>query len=625
MCGIFGVVASKNVDVDGKLKQGARAQSHRGPDMADRSIVSSGVWDIGLAHQRLSILDLTPAGKQPMWSQSRRSLLTYNGEIYNFPDLKGQLTLKQYETDTDTEVLLEAIEELGIGAALNACNGMWALAWYDSLSNKIFLARDRVGIKPLYYHFASDGSIYFASEVKAILAASPEKFALNYKVVSEFVNQSLQDNTNESFFRGIYSLPAGCYAEIDLGSDELELNISRYWDINNPSVNPTGHDNVAEFRDLFDDAVKIRMRSDVPVGVTLSGGLDSSAISIVMKNSLSTEQTLNILSAVSPGSKQDETEFIDIMGQHLQSEVNKVELGWGPEEAIELMKQATWHNDSPLGSFSNVAHYLLMKKARDLGVTVILSGQGADELLCGYKKYLGFFLQSLIRRGAFIRFVLTATSFLINRTILTQFNLQESKRYLPKFLVRNEIDIRGPKLKDFEPAVLSLKKGQSMQERQKADITSFSVPFLTHYEDRMSMAWSREIRLPFLDYRIIEFLSDLPVSSKLKFGWTKYILRQAFSERLPKSIVWRRDKQGFVNPQESWLKNELRPEILEMFGSEALVFKLGLIDRESFLKKYKQFCAQHDNQGKVWYRDIFNPFALEIWLQINSDYIEGIN
>jgi asparagine synthase (glutamine-hydrolysing) len=358
------------------------------------------------------------------------------------------------------------------------------------------------------------------------------------------------------------------------------------------------------------------------VGVTLSGGIDSSAIASIMKQHLSEGQSLKILSAVSPGQKEDESMFIDIMSDFLKNPVEKVDLSCSPNETFKLMRKVIWHNDAPIGSLSNVAHFLLMREAHSLGITVILSGQGADELLCGYKKYLGFYIQSLIAEKRFFQAFKLLVYFIFNGSILNQFNFREAKRYLPNSWKKNDLNITGPALKDYKSVQVGMDKNISFRKRQINDLKKFSVPFLTHYEDRMSMAWSREIRLPFLDFRLIEFLTKLPTNLKISRGWTKYLFRKSTENFLPKEIVWRKDKQGFSIPQEKWLKNELRDKVLSTFKEDALIFQLGLVNRSALLKNYSKFCNQPAEKGSIWYRDIFNPLALEIWLQSFRDYIE---
>jgi asparagine synthase (glutamine-hydrolysing) len=620
MCGISGVVTNSLNRVENFLTCAERLQLHRGPDIQDRKTYSVGGWELGLGHQRLSILDLSNAGCQPMESSSGNSIISYNGEVYNYKELHEEHLKIPLKSGTDTEVILEVIESLGIETALKTFNGMWAFAWYNQLESKLYLARDRAGVKPLYYY--NDGkNLFFSSEIKAVLSGPEKSFKLNSQVAGEYLCQSLQDSSEATFFEDVQALPAGSYAIIDLSKDKITLDIRRFWDVPATKSNLTFEEAQNQAYDIFQDSIRLRMRSDVPVGVTLSGGLDSSAIASMMKENLSEGQELKILSAVSPGSEHDESGFIDIMSDYLGVDVEKVVLGWEADEALELLRKVTWHNDSPLGSFSNVAHYLLMQKAKELGITVILSGQGADELLCGYKKYLGFYVQSLFYSCQFFRAFKVLKKFFLNGTVLNQFNWQEAKRYLPEYWKKNDVDIKGPALKNYQPVSLGIRSGQSVSERQTVDLKRFSVPYLTHYEDRMSMAWSREIRLPFLDYRLIELFISLPVSFKMSAGWTKYIFRKACEGFLPSRIVWRKDKQGFVNPQEEWLKKELKDGVLETFNENALIFQLGLIDREALLQNYSEFCLQGSGKGRVWYRDIFNPFALEIWLQQYKDFI----
>ena len=450
--------------------------------------------------------------------------------------------------------------------------------------NKLFLARDRVGIKPIYY-FMSGKNLYFASEIKAILNASRKKLNIDFQVIGEYLLQSLQDCTDATFFKQIRAVPPGHFIEIDLNQNKISLEISAFWELSHKVSNLSFEKAQKKVKDTFTDAVRLRMRSDVPIGVTLSGGLDSSAIASQMQKLLSKGQKLSVISAVFPGVENDESEFIDVMSKYLNQPVEKVKITWKPNETLNLLKEATWFNDAPLGSFSNVALYLLMKKANELGITVILSGQGADELLCGYKKYLVFYLQHLARRFRFFSAIRLFVTFFLNKSIINQFNWNEAKRYLPTYFMHKEIDIKGPALKSFVPQDLRLSVGQTVNQRQIEDLRKFSVPYLTHYEDRMSMAWTREIRLPFLDYRMIELLTSLPINFKIASGWTKFIFRKSLEDFLPQKIVWRKDKQGFLSPQETWLRKELKPEILNVFNEDALIFSLGIVKREALLQK----------------------------------------
>nr|WP_278986420.1 asparagine synthase (glutamine-hydrolyzing) [Plesiomonas shigelloides] len=626
MCGMTGILDFSNSSFDLKcaINKASKAQLHRGPDIQDYSIYKRDNYSLALGHQRLSIIDLSEFGKQPM--ETSRSSIIFNGEIYNYQEIKNDLLEGlDFRSETDTEVLLYALEKYGVDYALNISNGMWSFAWYSFDEEKLYLCRDRMGVKPLYFHLNQEqDKLFFASEVKSILAASNKKFRLNYQSVGEYLNQSLQDTCNNSFFDEINQIPAGCYGEIDLSekvNSKIEIKIVRYW---NPelsverSKSPLSLE--AEFKDIFYDAVRLRLRADVPIGVTLSGGLDSSAIATAMQSMLANTKTLSCLSAVSPGSKNDESQFIDIMQEYLDSNVLKVKLDWSANEAIDLLRQVTFFNDSPVGSFSNVAHYLLMKKAKENNITVILSGQGADEILCGYKKFVGFYFIDLLRRKKLVSLLSGLAKFIFNKTTIYQFKLNEAKRYIPFIRDSKKFNILSKKLiANYTTRPLGIKKNQTLSERQFEDISMYSVPYLTHYEDRMSMAWAREIRLPFLDYRLVEFCLRLPDEMKIKNGWTKYILRSALKKSLPSEITWRKDKQGFVNPQDEWLRNELRNDVISIFSPRALIFELDLIERSALLDMYEDYC--NNKSSNVWYRDIFAPLALEIWLQINKEFI----
>ena len=622
MCGIAGVVAPEE-SVNEFLLKAQRIQQHRGPDAQGTCQHQINQWRVGLGHQRLSIIDLTETGNQPIASKDENSWIIYNGEVYNYKELRGELEKlgHHFKGQSDTEVVLAALEYWGPDEAFARFNGMWALAWLDRRNNRLVLSRDRVGIKPLHFCL-ENGWFYFASELKTILEMAEHKFSLNYQVVGEYLVQSLIEASTATFFEGIQKIPAASYGVVDLSAEVLKLELKTYWDLKEEQFATTSESTLIEqIRELFIDAVRLRLRSDVPVGVLLSGGIDSSSVASVMQRILGKDADLKILSAVSKDSRYDESLFIDIMSQYLNCQVRKVVLDFQPDEAFDYLEQVCWFNDEPIGSFSNVAHYLLMQKAKELGVTVILSGQGADELLCGYKKYLGFYVQALLHQGNYYKASEVLCSFWRQGTILNQFTIAEAKRYLPRYFQDTELDIRGSNLKHFVPRFVGLSPGMTVQKRQILDLETYSVPALVHYEDRMSMAWAREIRVPFLDYRLIEALIHLPPEIKLRNGWTKYIFRKAMEPYLPKQITWRKDKQGFVNPQSEWLKNELKAGVLAYFSEDSLMFKKQLVDRKNLLAKYKAYCQQEAGKGRIWFRDIFNCLSLEIWLRKFDSYI----
>ena len=622
MCGIAGIVAS-HPEIDGMLSRAREVQLHRGPDFQGEQKMTVGQWTVGLAHQRLSILDLSDAGNQPMSRGGGQSTIIYNGEVYNYLELRDELVLCGYEftSGSDTEVVLAALEEWGPERAFSRFNGMWALAWVDGKNKRLVLSRDRLGIKPLHYHL-SGNTFYFASELKGVLAMASCKFPLNLQVVGEYLLQSLLETSEETFFEGIGKVPPGHYAVVNLSGGDLAPRFVPYWSLPEEETFQDPEETLQEkVREIFIDAVRLRLRSDVPVGVLLSGGVDSSAIAAAMKMILGGSGNLNLLSAVSADPRFDESPFIGIMARHLGCEVNTCMMDFSPREAFELLEQVCWYNDEPVGSFSNIAHSLLMKKAREMGITVVQSGQGADELLCGYRKYFGFYLQYLARGGKLLKTAKTFLEFFAQGTILSQLSLSEAKRYLPPVLFPREIDVRGERLAGYRQVPLGMKGCKTVPERQALDIRRFSVPVLVHYEDRMSMAWSREIRVPFLDYRLVELIAPMAVERKLSRGWTKHIFRKALEPLLPREIVWRKDKQGFSNPEGEWLRNELKEKVTAFFDKDNFVYDKGIVDKARMRSKYYAYCRESLDRGSIFHREIFNVIALELWAKRYSEWI----
>jgi asparagine synthase (glutamine-hydrolysing) len=319
----------------------------------------------------------------------------------------------------------------------------------------------------------------------------------------------------------------------------------------------------------------------------------------------------------------DEQPFIDIMANRLRRRVEKVVLNYPAEKALDLVSEASWFNDEPIGSFSTVARYLLMKRASDLGVTVLLSGQGGDELLGGYRKYLGFYLQELVASGQWIEAARVVRAFLARGTVLSQVTYPEAKRYLPRWFRLPEIEIRGPALIEVNNWIDTGLAGGGVIERQVADLERLSVPALVHYEDRMSMAVGREVRLPFLDYRLASLLVPLPVELKLRDGWTKWIFRRAMEPFLPQEIAWRKDKQHFLVPQNEWFRHELREEVSTLLNSEWVSEGLGLIDRQKFATRYHAYLRQPARGGRLAVKDIFAPAALELWARRFEKYLSA--
>ena len=618
MCGIFGVVCleSELGSLRSRINRAHLAQQHRGPDMRGEKVLAGPNGKVlYLAHQRLSILDLSDAGKQPMADKTSQSWIVFNGEVYNYLELASQIRFKPHG-GSDTEVILEYFRRYGVESSLPKFNGMWGLAWFSPSDGALYITRDRAGIKPLYYAH-SEGRFYFASEIKTLLILIGRRQRLNFQVIGAYLGQALPDTSDATFFQNISALPAGSFARINLADESLAVKPVKFWDpFESTTISKSVSEVVEQVKAIVTDSVRLRLRSDVPVGIMLSGGLDSSIIASNVKNAMGQHGDITVLSAVSPGRQGDESIYIDKVARHLNLNTTKVNTEWGAAESMELLREVTWFNDSPLGSFSNVAFYLLMRRANEAGVKVLLSGQGGDELFCGYRKYLGFYLQELIAKKNYMELCRVGSAFLLNGG-LRQFNLTEGRRYLQKSVEQN---VLGPAMVDAYAAVYLGRGNEGIARRQWLDYRRFSVPYLTHYEDRASMAFSREVRLPFLDYRLVELMLNARIDSKLSEGWTKYALRKAFSDQLPKQIIWRKDKQGFSMPQEEWLRGDLKPIWLSMLNPQAQVFTRGILNYQGLKSKFDAFCA-----GKsVWYREIFAPLALEVWLEQFDEFIENV-
>jgi asparagine synthase (glutamine-hydrolysing) len=557
--------------------------------------------------------------------------IIYNGEVYNYLELREELVAAgvAFGTRTDTEVLLAGLHHWGPARALGRFNWMGAFAWLDRANARLVLASDAGSEKPLYYTLDGD-QLAFASEIKTLLTLAGRRFQLDRDVVGQFVFQGLSDASTRTFFAGIHRIEPGTFAEIDLDARSPQLRVTPFQPpvfAGDPSSMPLP-ELIEQVRLTFIDAVRIRLRSDVPVGVLLSGGVDSSAIAAVSQSLVGHDAAPQLLSAVSDDPRFDESPYIAVMERHLKRRAHKIDLRMAPERLVGEISDANWYNDAPVASLSAVAHRKLMDRARELGLTVILSGQGADEILLGYRKFLGFYVQSLLMRGRVLQAAGVLAAFLANRSIVTEFNLGDAKRYLPllRWFSREKApgnaagSVEGPWLAGWARRDLGLGTG-SLADRQWLDLRSYSVPALCHYEDRMSMAASREIRLPFLDPRLIDLLMRAPASYKLRNGWTKYALRAAMATFLPPEIRWRKDKKGFSNPEGEWLKRELSAPVKEAFAPDSLMSRAGILQSEALLERYERYRAQPPDSGLIWYREIFAPFSLELWMRRYAAWI----
>lgn len=558
MCGIAGIITSDQSEtLLTRLKTMTDAISHRGPDGEGHWIAEN--KRLAFGHRRLAIIDLSEHGKQPMHYQDRYTI-TFNGEIYNYLEIREQLIREGYafQSHSDTEVLL-ALYDLKKEHCLKELDGMFAFVLFDKQENRVFCARDRFGEKPFYYTYQNN-AWYFASEMKALWAAGIPKTPSKQRVFDYLAFDRMEsfENPESTFFEGIFQLKPAHYAIIDL--NELQsLTQHNYWKVDLSRKSTLSFEEAQEeFKRLLTNSVERRLRSDVPVGSSLSGGLDSSAIVALIHKLKSGEQDQHTFSARFPNFKKDEGVYIDRMNNQTNSQAHAV---FCTEEMLnETLPRLFKIHEEPFGSTSIAAQFQVMKLAKESGITVLLDGQGADEYLAGYSSFYLNYAAELRASG---------------KSALTRFQDQYQKHFNAPLTTGRTfwIDAKYPGLRDvvrklknktkkplyfkqFNADFLetvqtdSYKTGfkNTLNEALADALTKNSLQTLLRYADRNSMANSREVRLPFLSHELVEFVFSLPSSYKIHDIWTKAILRYSLNDLLPEEITWRKEKVGFEPP-----------------------------------------------------------------------------
>ncbi len=536
--------------------------SHRGPDGRGVFIEDSVV----LGHRRLAIIDLTEGGRQPMTTPDSHLVIIYNGELYNYKELKQELISRDYtfETESDTEVLLKMYLEKGSNC-LNLLNGMFAFIIWDSVDKRLFITRDRFGIKPLYY-YETEEIIAFASEIKSLIPLV-SNLTPSDEIIYDYLAMGRVDHLNDTFFADIKRFPAGSYAEITEGV----FTIVKWYD-SQREINRIRNDPVFKKRDvsehisrvgeIFRDAVKLRLRSDVPVGSCLSGGLDSSGIVAIASELVNPSEKLNFqtYSAVYDVSfDQDESKYISIMNEACGTQGNFTTPT--VKHLQDDFSHFIYHQEEPVPSSSVFSQYLVMKLAHENGAKVILDGQGADEIFAGYDYMVGYYLAELIREGRIItviREIIAQTkrrniigiktgAYQFAPTFIRQLFTSKTVNYLKaefkeRFSDRNAMETVLYKVPSLNQALINH--------------LSFKLQHLLRFEDRNAMAFSVETRVPFLDPHLVHYICALSSRLKIRNGVTKWIYRAAMKGLLPSLISQRTDKIGFATPQENWMSSE---------------------------------------------------------------------
>lgn len=599
MCGIAGYVGKKRDNgIQGTIDSMLSTIVHRGPDGSGTYFYEDRV---GLGHRRLSIIDLTENGTQPMTYLDRYHI-TFNGEIYNYPELRNKLekTGFSFSTESDTEVLLASYAKWG-GGCVDHLNGMWSFAIFDEKEDKIFASRDRYGVKPFYYYH--DGEKFlFASEIKEIVEVLPKPIVADMDHLSTFLVNGSFDYDEGTMFKGIRQLIGGYNLTFDCST--FEMNIEHYYDLRMVCENTNSQqENERIFAKKFEKAIELRLRSDVPVGSCLSGGLDSSSIVCMVheilekKNDTNTRQAA--VSSCFEDKRYDEQEYIDEVIKKTGAESCKVFPDMN--KVLKKLDKIIWHMDEPFPGTSCYAQWCVFEEAKKQGLTVMLDGQGSDEQIAGYTPFYKVLFIELMKKGKWKRLKEEINAYRTLRSdtepvpfrevilsTITSWLFPDGLRYkLNRLYVKKITGLPFPKemykSKALEEGYRAYNK-RNVRQYIYAGM-HYGMRTLLHYEDRNSMAHSVEARVPFLDYELAEFIYSVPLEHKIEKGRTKNLLREGLKDILPEAIYNRISKLGFVTPEDKWLK-----ENEEFFYDElekACDRLSNILDKEQMLTWYR--------------------------------------
>lgn len=613
MCGIAGII-SLDESIIAKTHQAhlLTLLDHRGPD--DRGVFFT--EKVLFGHTRLSIIDLSSNGHQPFKSADGQFVIVYNGEIYNYIELRQELAQWfTFSTNTDTEVLLNAFIKWGSGC-LDRLNGMFAFAVYDLATGNTFIARDRYGVKPLYLYKDSH-FLYFSSEIPSLLSILPKSntVGVNKQAVFDYLAFNRTDQTQSTFFDNITRLDHGSVLEISKNN----CSVTKWYNLEEKVGSPFRSKN--EFLETFRSAIEIRMRSDVEIGVCLSGGLDSSAIVAVMLNLIKVDKLKTFTATYEDYAKVDESRFARMLA------AKNVEMRFTSPNANTLLSDLDVFcalQGEPVPSTSPYSQFKVMELANTNAV-VLLDGQGADEMLGGYHYLFGYYYLELLRKGRWFEAVRQIISQIIatgsSDALLSMLYFSLSAGAMAMIRSVNTGYIQGDFVKEF--------RGSNQITSNLYDSATLNASLLNHFEyklehllkweDRNSMFFGLESRLPFLDYRLVEGTLGTPSNYKIDKGITKNILRQVMSGLVPKEIIERRDKKGFATPQDEWFRSK---------GFRAYINENVLVEDSNLspyvdIEKARSLYKQHLTGNKNIAKDIWKWINLSIWLDQHRNFLSA--
>lgn len=651
MCGIAGIVVRRSGgEYPHRIRQMTDALRHRGPD-GEGFIYAPGRSEgaaygpaesdyqprtcrVALGHRRLAIIDLHDRGLQPLQCRGRDVWIVFNGEIYNYRSIREELEERglQFRTQTDTEVLLASYLTWGVDC-LSHLQGMFAFAIWDGEQRRLFCARDRLGIKPFYYHAGPD-LLLFASEAKSVLASGLVSARANSDAIYSYLRTGNCDAGAETLFSDIHSLPGGYYLIWDEPSNQLKTE--PYWQVSPAAERWESEESAVErLRTLLLGVMDRHLISDVRVGSCLSGGVDSSAVvgyaAELRKRQAETARSLGneflTFTSCFDNLKFDERTHAIEMAQYAGA---TPELVFPEARAFwsEFQRMA-WHQDFPFGTASIFAQWCVMRAAAQAGVKVLLDGQGGDESFAGYAKFRYALLLADLRRGALASALKRGVSILAQGDSYV-LDIRKGWRYLPaslRRLLRTEPLIARAlrQASHFKADTISVAGDiwqstagnaangslTALQRFQMNDLSRDTLPQLLRYEDRNSMAFSIEARVPLLDHKLVEFALGLPDDYKVRGGWGKWILRKAMTNFAPESICWRKSKLGFVAPTRDWLGRDLRGQVTDYLHSD---LRCGAFIKADVVREwYDSSAGKQVNESA--YLGLFRILCLETWMR----------
>ena len=606
MCGIAGIVrldgATVSADSIGVLTD---LIAHRGPD--DAGVHVDG--HVGLGHRRLSIVDLSPAGHQPMPSGDGSLWIVFNGEIYNHEALRSELIGlgHAFRSTTDTEVILAAYRQWG-EACVQRFEGMWAFAIWEPARQRLFCSRDRLGIKPFYYALTPAG-FAFGSEIKAVLASGLVPVRPNPEALRLQLVYRARASNETTCFDGVLQLPPAHNAVLADG----RLVRSRYWNAEDALAarSDRPRDHAARFREQITQAVRSHLRSDVPVGACLSGGLDSGTL--VALAARETPKPLRTFSVTYPGTVHDESRYIHALRGHVGN-LDGTETSPDGRDLIDVLERSTWHYEEPVWGGSVYSWWQVMKSVHAGGIKVVLNGQGADELLAGYPRYYPTYLRQLLLSGRWPGLRRNFDGFRAQQGDLSRLGLwrELATPFWPDWLRRAarvagrgaafDDGFLGPDLRALSSPsaeALARRAFSNLDTHLLTDLTTTRLPELLQAEDRFSMAFSIESRVPFLDRAFVEYGIALPAAQKIDNGVTKVVLRDAMRGVVPDETLDRRDKQGYPTPANEWLRSFGVEYAGDIIGSRRFRER-GVFDADAASASFERWRGGKEPLAGLW-------------------------